>query len=77
MEQPPITDEMKSWCACTTMRDMLLREAQENHISYEEALLQFAASKTYEGLFDFDTAIWKEGPEYLRELYEEEIGDKG
>ena len=25
-----------------------------------------------EDLFDFDTEIWKEGPDYLRDLYDEE-----
>lgn len=40
------------------------------------AMLQFGKSSTYESLFDFDTAIWKEGPDYVMELYEEELQSK-
>ena len=39
-------------------------------------MLQFGKSSTYESLFDFDTAIWKEGPDYVMELYEEELQSK-
>jgi hypothetical protein len=35
-------------------------------------MLDFSRSRTSEALFDFATEIWKEGPEYLRGLYEEE-----
>ena len=35
-------------------------------------MLQFTESATYETLFDFDTAVWKEGPDYLLDVYEEE-----
>ena len=55
------------------MRCMLLTYAKEQHISFEEAILAFSQSKTYEDLFDFDTEIWKEGPDYLRCLYDEEL----
>ena len=37
-------------------------------------MLAFSTSRTYSDLFDFDTQIWKEGPDYLRGLYEEEMG---
>ena len=45
-------------------------------ISFENAMIQFAESSTYGMLFDFDTAIWKEGPDYLLELYEDEVHAK-
>mgnify|MGYP004512827269 FL=1 len=69
-KQNTVPDNLKEWCACVTMRDMLLKLAEKKQITYEEALLQFTASPTYEALFDFSTAIWKEGPDYLFDMYE-------
>ena len=39
-------------------------------ISYENALLCFATSKVYGALFDYDTGIWRESPDYLLNLYD-------
>jgi hypothetical protein len=55
---------------------MFIKYAQKYNISFEKAMVQFTASSTYEMLFDFETAVWKEGPDYLLELYEEEINAK-
>ena len=68
-----ITSDRKEASAITVMRWMHITYAEEQHIPFEEALLSFSQSNTYEDLFDFDTEIWKEGPEYLRCLYEEEL----
>ena len=68
-----VTLEKKESIAIAIMRCMLTTYANEKHLSFEEAMLTFAQSKTYSDLFDFDTGIWKEGPTYLRSLYEEEL----
>ena len=68
-----ITRERKESSAIAVMRSMLITYAEEKHLSFEEAMLAFVASKTYGDLFDFDTEIWKEGPTYLRALYDEEL----
>ena len=68
-----ITREQKEASAITVMRCMLITYAEEKQLSFEEAMLAFAGSKTYGDLFDFDTEIWKEGPTYLRSLYDEEL----
>ena len=68
-----ITRENKEASAITTMRCMLLTYSEEKHLPFEDAMLAFTQSKTYDDLFDFDTEIWKEGPTYLRALYEEEL----
>ena len=44
--------------------------AAREKIPYEEALLRFTSSRAYEALFDFDTEIWKEGSDYLLNLYD-------
>ena len=67
-----ITSERKEATAITTMRCMLVTFSEEKQIPFEQAMLDFSQSGTYEDLFDFDTEIWKEGPDYLRGLYDEE-----
>ncbi len=68
-----ISDKRKNACAVNLMRTMLVKYAQKHDISFENALIRFSASSTYGMLFDFDTAVWKEGPDYLLSLYEEEL----
>ena len=68
-----ISDEQKEFSAVTIMRCMLTAFSEENQIPFEQALLDFSGSQTYEMLFDFETEVWKEGPEYLRCLYGEEL----
>ena len=67
-----ISSDRKETTAITVMRTMLVTYSEEKHIPFEQAILDFSQSETYEDLFDFDTEIWKEGPEYLRGLYDEE-----
>ena len=67
-----ISSERKEATAITVMRTMLVTYSEEKHIPFEQAILDFSQSETYEDLFDFDTEIWKEGPDYLRGLYDEE-----
>ena len=38
-------------------------------ISVEKARQKFVNSKTYKCLYNFDTGLWKEGSDYLREFY--------
>lgn len=68
-----ISDKTKNTCAINLMRNMLIKYVAKHNISFEDAMIHFAESDTYEMLFDFDTAIWKEGPDYLLNLYEEEL----
>lgn len=72
LNKPTVSTERKEATAITVMRCMLMSYANENHIPFEQAILEFSKSATYEDLFDFETEIWKEGPDYLRALYDEE-----
>lgn len=71
METSEVTDKVKEWCATVVMRDMLFKLAEQEKVSYEKAMLEFTASPIYDALFDFNTGIWKEGPVYLLDLYQE------
>ena len=64
-----LTTDQKETCAVISMRDAVALLAREKKISYQDALLLFAGSRIYDALFDFDTGIWKESPEYLLDLY--------
>lgn len=68
--------ETKEACAVETMRYMLEKYSQDTNLSFEEALLKFSMSTTYQVLFDFDTAVWKEGPDYLRSLFERALAQQ-
>lgn len=38
---------------------------------FDEAFFQFASSSAYKMLFDYSTGLWREGPDYLRGIFEE------
>ena len=64
------TDSQKESCAVNMMRDTVEELSIREGISYEEALLRVTSSRVYEALFDFETGIWKESPDYLLNLYD-------
>ena len=64
------TDSQKESCAVSIMRDTIGALSLRDGISYEEALLRFTSSKVYEALFDYDTGIWRESPDYILDLYD-------
>lgn len=68
-----IADEQKEVCAILVMRTMLEDYCKDTGKNFEQELLKFTRSKTYEALFDFGTRLWAEGPDYLRDTYEAEI----
>ena len=71
-----VSDETKEACAIETMRYMLQNYSQDKGIPFQEALLTFTTSSTYQVLFDFETEVWKEGPDYLRSLFEKALINK-
>lgn len=69
-----VTDSQREACAVGAMRAMLEDLSSASGVPLEGLLLEFAASRTYEALFDFETRVWAEGPDYLRGLWEREKG---
>lgn len=65
-----ITDEQKEACAVSVMRAMLEGYSERHGISFADALGLFAQSRWYGMLFDFETRLWAEGPDYLESLFE-------
>lgn len=68
-----ITDKRRNSVAVSIMRRMLIKYAQQYSIPFDEALLRFTASPAYDTLFDYETGIWREGPDYLMQLFEESL----
>lgn len=70
-ESSRISDKEKEYCAVSVMRRMAEKYAAKNKMNFEDALLLFTGSSVYDALFDYETDIWKEGPDYLMDLFEE------
>lgn len=66
-----LRDEEKEHCAVMLMRRMLEKYSIKHNVSFEDAFFQFTNSSVYHALFDYDTGVWSEGPDYLMELFEE------
>lgn len=65
-----LPNDTKEACAVETMRYMLENLSQDKGISFQDALIMFSNSPIYNVLFDLDTEVWKEGPDYLRSLWD-------
>ena len=65
------TNQMES-AALAVLQRAMEKYSEKNHISYEEAFAEFACSNTYKELFDFDSLLWTQGPDYLIDIYETE-----
>ena len=65
-----VTENEKYCCAVMAMKSMLIDLAKTTGRPFEELLEEFASSDTYAELFDFDSGFWREGPDFLRYMYE-------
>ena len=59
------------------LEDLEIAVLQEKGIAFQNALIEFANSNVYNALFDFETGLWMEGPDYLRDMWEREKKDFG
>ncbi len=64
-----LSDKERETCAVLNMRDAVAKISHQHDIPYEEALLLFTGSPVYDALFDFETGVWRESPEYLLALW--------
>lgn len=64
-----LSDKQRETCAVLNMRNTVAKIANQQDITYEEALLRFTDSPVYDALFDFETGVWRESPEYLLALW--------
>jgi hypothetical protein len=69
-----VSVRQKESAALATLQRALEKYSQKQEMSYEDALLRFSRSGTYKELFDFDSLLWTQGPDYLISVYEAEEG---
>lgn len=69
----PANEKQMESCAISTMRRMIEKYSNKTGITFEDAFFQFTQSYVYTALFDYETGIWLEGPDYLMDLYEESL----
>ena len=62
-------DTQRETCAVLNMRDAVAKLSEQQNIPYEDALMLFTDSVVYNALFDFETGVWRESPEYLLSLW--------
>lgn len=46
---------------------------KKNAMTLEKALEDFSMTSVYNALYDFETGLWREGLEYLLDLFQKEI----
>ena len=64
-----MSDDIKTACADMILADAIEDMANEEGISIAEAREAFLNSGAYECLYDFETRLWTEGPDYFQEFY--------
>ncbi len=71
MTQPSNTvdDKLREYTALTVMRLMLSQYASNAQIPFDDAIQEFTTSTAYLALFDYETGLWKEGPDYLYQFW--------
>ncbi len=67
-----LNDKQRETCAVLNMRNVVAKISKQQDVPYAEALLLFTESPVYDTLFDFETGIWRESPEYLLDLWNEQ-----
>lgn len=66
-----IKNQQREACAVSVMRAMLEDYSVEKHIPFNQAFFEFSTSPAYKMLFDYSTGLWMEGPDYLRDIFED------
>jgi hypothetical protein len=61
--------DKKKFCADLIFSDAVQDMAQNEYISISEARTRLISSVAYKALYDYETNLWQEGPDYLLDFY--------
>ena len=61
--------EKMNACADMILTDAICDMAEEENISIEESRNRLLSSNACKCLYDFDSELWKEGPDYFLDYY--------
>ena len=67
-----VNERMMESSALASMQRMLEKYASRHGITFEAAMERYADSDSYLALFDYETGLWGEGPDYLLAWFEAE-----
>ena len=62
--------EQKVFCAELILTADIMDMAEEEGISRQEARTRIINSPAYDALYNFDTGLWAQGPDYFRSFYQ-------
>ena len=71
-----INNKTKEAIALASMQRMLEKYAAKHSVLFDEAMEKYASSESYSALFDYNTGLWREGPDYLLAWFEQELEHK-
>ena len=63
-------NEQKVFCAELILTAAIMDMAEDEGISRQEARSRIINSPAYDALYNFDTGLWTEGPDYFRSFYQ-------
>ena len=62
--------EQKVFCAELILTAAIMDMAEDEGISRQEASSRIINSPAYDALYNFDTGLWAQGPDYFRSFYQ-------
>lgn len=70
LEKSTMDNEQKVFCAELILTASIMDMAEDEGISRQEARSRIINSLAYDTLYNFDTGLWSEGPDYFRSFYQ-------
>lgn len=61
--------EQKKFCADLILTDAIMDMAEKEGIPWQEARSRIINSDAYTALYNFETGLWLNGPDYFRDYY--------
>lgn len=61
--------EQKRFCADLILTDAIMDMPEEDGITWQEARSKIINSNAYTALYDLETGLWGNGPDYFRDFY--------
>ena len=61
--------DKKKFCADLIFSDAVQDMAQKDRIPISEARTRLISSVAYKALYNYETNLWQEGPDYLLDFY--------
>lgn len=69
-----MSDESREYAMNLLATMVVQQRAERSGQSFEEEFSEFRRSKTFEMLYDPDTGLWMNGPDYISDEYDIELG---